>query len=308
MIVMWKKVRYRFNELYYTIGVCNSKTILDGSHKKPSNVHWIKFKGHKDNWLADPFVLQCDESEIIVLAEEFDNTTQKGRLVKVSIDRNNYKIVNKTIVLELDTHLSFPNYIKYNSDIYVYPENYQSGALKIYRYDSQKNALVEPRVLINEPLLDAAIVSIDGCFYIFAVKFTTGSLDDTKELCIYKSDSLFGEYVHFQTIINNKCQERGAGSIFWNNGRLIRPVQNCEGGYGVNLIFKELVLKNNQFEEKIIGEMFATNEYPEGLHTFNYLDDIVLIDGYRYKKGNIITIAKRFIRLYCPIRIKKRFM
>lgn len=41
------------------------------------------------------------------------------------------------------------------------------------------------------------------------------------------------------TLFDNTA--RSAGDIFVDNGKIVRPAQNCNGGYGVGLVFQEII-------------------------------------------------------------------
>ena len=174
-------------------------------------------------------------------------------------------------MLSLDTHLSFPIYLEENGMIYVYPENCQSGTLKIYEYDEKAKNLYNPQVIIADPLLDTQIVKIDGDFYAFGVKYQTGLQQDTKELYIYRAEELMGKYRCIQKIENLRCEERGAGAIFVEDNQLIRPAQCCEGGYGREVILYELNRDDDGFNEIEIGRVIPDKSAKTGgiLHTFN---------------------------------------
>ena len=45
----------------------------------------------------------------------------------MKVDVNSFEVIEKHVMLELDTHLSFPIYIRDKGKYYVYPENYQSS-------------------------------------------------------------------------------------------------------------------------------------------------------------------------------------
>lgn len=52
----------------------------------PINIKWMKH-GYKDRWFADPFILEEKEDAYIVLAEECMHENQKGRLVCLTIKK-----------------------------------------------------------------------------------------------------------------------------------------------------------------------------------------------------------------------------
>ena len=76
---------------------------------------------------------------------------------------------------------------------------------------------------------------------------------------------------------------------------MIRPVQKCEGDYGRNVIFKEIIINDGIFQEEVIGNIFPTSSFPEGLHTFNTLNNTYVIDGMGYNVGNWMTYIKKLL-------------
>lgn len=280
---------------FYIVGIfCNDQTDIfnDDSLKY---IKWIKFPGYKKNWLADPFILSVTDTEIVFFAEQMDSVKKKGKLVKVIVDRSNYTVNSISDILELDTHLSFPIIFTDGDDVYVYPENYQSGSLKIYKYNYQESRLENPVELISEPLVDTQILKYDNKYFAFGTKNITGELDDTRILYIYKSDTLLGEYKLFQIINNNLKRERGAGQIYDSREHIVRPVQGCDNAYGECIYFNELIYKDDKFIQNCISSVKATKHYPEGIHTYNTYGNISIIDSYGFVYGKIWSYIKNIL-------------
>lgn len=290
--ILKAKLRRRF----YIIGYGSTNDINFFVDSKPKNVRWIKFRDYKINWFADPYILSETDSFIEFLVEEWIEDEQKGRLTKFSYEKRSGKIFNKKIILDLKTHLSFPSIVREGNIFYICPENAASGKQKIYQYNLEKALLENPITIINEALLDVNIVKIDNNYYAFGIKLLEDNKCDNYKLRIYRSDNLLGHYEFYQEIDNNLAQERGAGSLFWYRNKLIRPVQNCEGDYGCNVIFKEVILKDGVFRENVIGGIFPNCIYPEGLHTFNTFNSTYVIDSMAYDVGNWMTYIKRVLR------------
>lgn len=289
----FSKLRMCLRRRYYVIGYGSFSDINVYSNEVPSHITWVRFNNYKTNWLADPYILAETDTNIEFLVEEWIENEHKGRLAKLSFDKKHRKVLYIKTILDLSSHLSFPSIVKENNRIYVCPENAASGKQKIYEYNTKKAILENPVTIINESLLDVNIVKIDHCYYAFGIRLLQNDQGDNCRLRIYKSDVLLGRYVLYQEITSDLAQERGAGAFFWYDGKLVRPVQNCEGDYGRNVIFKEILLKDNIFEEKVIGSLFPTNQYPEGLHTFNVQGDTYVIDGMGYNAGKWMTYLKR---------------
>ena len=284
----------------YYIGFLKETEMSLSIAERYAKVRWLDVRRYKkEGWFADPFILSVNGNIIELFVEEMIYKTGRGVIVYLKVDISSCEILEKHTMLELDTHLSFPIYIHDNGKLYVYPENYQSGSLKIYEFDEQTKSLVCPRIIINAPLLDTQIVKLEGSYYAFGVQFQTGLQKDTQKLYVYQADALLEDYKLVQVIENLKCEERGAGLIYKEDCRLIRPAQCCEGGYGKEVILYDLKKSRMGFEEKEIGRVIPDRKALNGniLHTYNRKGGWVVIDGWRYHYPQIASWYKKIRRL-----------
>ena len=284
----------------YYIGFLKEAEMPLPISERYAKVRWLDVRRYKnEGWFADPFILSVKGNIIELFAEEMVYKMGRGIIVYLKVDINSCEILEKHTMLQLDTHLSFPIYIRDNGKLYVYPENYQSGSLKIYEYDEQTKSLICPRIIINAPLLDTQILKLNGLYYAFGVQFQTGLQKDTQKLYVYQADTLLGDYKLVQVIENPRCEERGAGLIYTEDDQLIRPAQCCEGGYGKEVILYDLKKNRTRFEEKEIGRVIPDRKASNGniLHTYNKMDGWVVIDGWRYKYPRIAAWYKKIRKL-----------
>lgn len=100
---------------------------------------------------------------------------------------------------------------------------------------------------------------------------------------IFHSNDIKGPYQLVQTIQRKEPVERGAGPIFTNNQKLIRPSQDCKHGYGKGVIFNALS-HDGCFSEEISHKISSNVRFNNGLclHTFSRSGDIAVIDGLDY--------------------------
>lgn len=241
------------------------------------NIRWMKHN-YNDRWFADPFIIDDTEDAYIVLAEEYMHATRLGRLARLTVSKTDFILLKNETILDLATHLSFPNPIIVGRDVYIYPENGAAGNTKYYTYGNK------PRiagVLSELPLADAIITEIKGQYYLFA---TLAEECNGNNLRVYKSNEPFSNYVECQQISFNDNIARRAGNVFEWNGQLISPAQVCNNDYGEGVSLQVLEEKNGEIFLKEIKRMMPpTKDYPEGFHTYNvYKDNVVVIDGYRY--------------------------
>ena len=121
--------------------------------KALNKVQWLKHP-YRDRWFADPFIFKVTDSEIIVFVEECPIERPKGILCELVIDRKTKRLKERYVLLESDTHLSYPAFIRQNGTVYVYPENGASGKLNIYEYDETNHRLVNPKCILEKSVAD----------------------------------------------------------------------------------------------------------------------------------------------------------
>ena len=178
-----------------------------------------------------------------------------------------------SIILEKDTHLSFPAIYRTNGKVYVHPENSASGRSYMYRYDERLDKLVEPVEVLAEPVTDAIIKEKDGHFMMYATKVP---IPNGNELYVYQADSLFGPFEFKENIVFDKAYARMAGAmIVTETGEVVRPAQDCDGGdYGQAVHF----MSGN----KVISSLTPPMKRYAGIHTFNTLGGTFIVDLKRY--------------------------
>ena len=142
-------------------------TILDPD--RPVTIHWMKHN-EKKSWFADPFILGIDDAHIYVRVEEFYYPIERGRISKLTINRNTYQLEKIDVILELPTHLSFPAIIRKDGKTYIYPENSESGKLALYEFDTASNKCIPSKILCERPLTDAIITDLFGENQIFSTE------------------------------------------------------------------------------------------------------------------------------------------
>lgn len=285
----------------YNIGFIHSKTDKDILYRESNDNHvnWLDWNGYKGGWFADPFILSADDKTVNVLVEEWNDKLEKGRISKLVIDRLSNKLQKVVPLLENETHFSFPNIWREEGKIYVYPENYQSGGLYIYEYDDKSEKLVNPFCLVNEPLLDAQLLKFNGEYYLFAIRQDNGA-KQCKIQYVFKATNFKGKYSLIQTIENPLKEERGAGAFFIHNNHLIRPAQSCEVDYGYSMFFYDIICKDGEFKEKVIGRIYPNikERWNRKIHTYNRYGDIEVVDGYEYVYRYISYLYRKTLKRF----------
>lgn len=297
-----RRIKHQLQESAWLLGICEQGY----DNLKTGRIHWIdngKYKGKK--WFADPFILDYDEKIIHLLVEEFDYKVHRGRIAKLTIDRNNWTVTDCRIILDCDTHLSFPMIWREKGHIYVCPENYKSGAWHIYEYDKEKEKLTYLKLLIKEQLTDAIMYKEGEEYYILS---TFDPTPNGNHLSVYHSDSLLGEYTKVDVIEFEENIARNAGMIFKYQGKLIRPAQECNNTYGHALSFQCVDMKDGNLSFKEVYRFTSPHSmYHYGTHTYNEYKGMAVIDvkGKRYPLWG--TILKNTDEAMIALHLKKAY-
>ena len=233
---------------------------------------------YKNKWFADPFILREDEKELHLLVEEFDFGVKKGRIAHIIIDKSSNRISDCKILLEAATHLSFPAIYEIGDKMFVHPENAASGKSVIYEYDQEQDALVNPRVIIEEPLTDAVIHKSGGEYELVSTKNPS---PNGNTLNFYRSQDFFGPYLSTGTKTYHNNTARMAGAFYGT----VRPAQNCHGAYGRSVVFYE--------GEKVLKELKPSGVKYAGLHTFNTKGNTFVVDLKKYDYALLYYVKER---------------
>lgn len=260
----------------------------------PLKVNWLRH-GFKDRWFADPFILDVADAEILVLVEEYRYETQKGRIALLVIDRQTFELKSLEIVLEEETHLSFPAIWRENGKVFIYPENWKSGALSLYEL---KNGRYDPdtkRILCEEAMADAIMTERFGKLQLFSVR-------ENDKLRVYDFDTITHRFALSFEKPFGKATARNAGDFFEYEGEAFRPAQVCVDHYGEALeIQKVIYVGPGNFcliPYKTIHSPHGTLR--SGLHTLNSFKDVVVIDVHGWNHRWIVSIIHLIRRiLYC---------
>ena len=273
----------------WNIGFCEQspEDLID--RKVLNKVQWMKHP-YRDRWFADPFILKVTDSEIVVFVEECQIERPKGILCELVIDRKTKRLKKRYVLLELDTHLSYPAIIHQCGKVFVYPENGASGKLNIYEYDEVAHKLVRPKIVLDKAVADSTIIKWGGKYNLVATLFP----QTQEQAFLFCSDNLFGHYELSSTIPFQSSREysRPAGNWIVLGNQLFRPAQDCVKRYGAGISMMNVNLNGDNLQEECVFKLYPeSRKYSRGLHTINFMSGICVIDGY----GFLHPIARSLI-------------
>lgn len=263
----------------WNIGFCNMTPEKFISSGELRHIVWMK-NPYKDRWFADPFLLKVNGEFITVFVEERMVLGNRGYLSELVIDRNSFEIKERFVILETDSHLSYPAIIKNDERVFVYPENALGGPLKMYEYDAMKHQLINSRTILNEKVADSTILKSGDKYYLIAVKYP----DSLEKAYLYESDKFDGPYEQVEdnpVQMSRSCSRPGGNWFFVNNG-LFRPAQDCSVNYGGALKVMRVNSLNPFSEQEVMTVRPLSFKYNLGIHTINFLDGVAVFDGYGF--------------------------
>ena len=280
----------------YNIGFIDGdlESILNG---EPIKINWLKHS-YKDRWFADPFILDINDNDIIVLVEEWYDPIQRGRISKLTIDKHTYKLKNLKVMIEADYHLSFPAIDRKSDGIYIHPESSSINKLETYKYDTATDSFRKVGVLSELPLTDSVCNELFGRNLMFSTKLPDAN---GKELGIYYYNSenrqySIKEYYHFKDNIS-----RMAGNFFKYRGKIYRPAQVCIKSYGDAVSIQEVSFKDGKWDFKEIRRIYSPHpDLDLGFHTFNVYKDTIVVDAIGYRRSKLCHLIRNAkSRLLC---------
>ena len=240
---------------------------------------WIKSpKGH---FYADPFVLERDGQQWVFF-EDYDYQRKRGSIACAAVSASG-DIGDVQVVVEADSHLSYPHIFADGDSLYMIPENGSARVVRLYRcvkFPQQWSPVAD---LFRGPAFDTSVWKQDGLWWFFT------TLQDPRgsgvALYLFFSECLTGEWQYHPAnpISFDVRNARSAGRLFENGGKLIRPSQNGTIRYGHSFALNEVVaLTRSTYEERTIFTVepnwFTTLM---STHTYNRDGSIEAIDGQR---------------------------
>lgn len=285
---MIRRLIRSFSDEVWNIGFIQNclGDILEG---KQIQVKWVKHD-FKNSWFADPFILDVTENEIHILAEEFYKPIQRGRISRLIIDKGTFGLKQRDVVLELPTHLSFPAIIRRDGEIFIYPENGESGELNLYQYFPETNECRKVKTILHEVVADAVMMTIEGMEYLFCTK---PPKPNGNVLNVYKRDDS-GVFKAVQEYAFEENVARMAGDFFEYQGEMFRPAQECNVQYGHAVLLQKMIREDGRFIFDEVRRLHSVHpSLNVGMHTLNMYKGMIVTDALGFRNMWIRRILKK---------------
>ena len=283
---LWRRLRPAHRTLRWKLAVRHAATPLyeDPSLAALTQFRWLESPPDRD-W-ADPFLFE-HAGQTWLFFEEMDSAAGRGHIACGRLTPDG-TLVDVRPVLKRPYHLSYPQIIAADNEIYLVPEAAESGGVELYRAISFPDRWVLDQRLLDFPCVDSTVFRAGAGWKMYtspvAVK---GHAPITWAM---QSERLRGpwQYDSQGPVSTDAGSARGAGNIIRTNGRRIRPSQDCAIDYGRALLFNELLEpEDSRYRERVVARV-ESGWLPGlvGVHTYNRCGTWEVIDG------NFSTLAK----------------
>jgi hypothetical protein len=229
--------------------------------------------------MADPFLWEAGGRDYLFF-EELATGSLRGRLACVEVFENG-SCSEMKIILDRPFHLSYPCILPCGGELFLLPESSEAKTVELYRFSRFPWEVELVSTLAeNIPLVDTTPLFHEGRWYFF-----TSTLQPFMEGLLFWADRLDGPWkLHPASPVSISVRNsRSAGNLFWKDGRLFRPLQDCSVRYGYAIQVNEVTrLTPNEFEEHKVAYIppsWRPNLF--GTHTWNENPKFQVIDGIR---------------------------
>jgi hypothetical protein len=233
----------------------------------------------KDGW-ADPFII----NDKYLFVEQVNADSGKGKLVLAQLDSECNIVEYKTIINE-PFHLSYPNVLTINGKWYMIPESAEDKSLRLYeatefpvKWKYLRNLQYHVRFYDFTPFFH------NGLWWMFACSKEMERGSSFDQLYLFYSEDFINTTWKphvMNPIITDSSSARMAGNLFWRNGELYRPSQDCFVRYGGRIKLNKVIkLSITEYEEELT-EIVSSADIgltAKVMHTINDNDTTTVFD------------------------------
>ena len=231
------------------------------------------------HYWADPVLSKIGEDLWLF----FEHMIESDGIAQISCGRvtSTGELIDIRTVLRRPHHLSYPQIIAAEGEVYMLPEAAQSGGLDLYRARGFPDDWVLEARLLDFRCVDTSIFESAGAWWmVTSPRVAPGHAPIT---WLMRADRLIGPWYYCPggIVSSSASSARGAGAVFAFQNRLIRPSQDCSRRYGEALVFSAInSLAPGGYRETSFRRIEGSG-LPNliGVHSYSRVNDWEVIDG-----------------------------
>jgi hypothetical protein len=264
------------------------------AYDRLASLAWRTVIPPRDRFWADPFPVRVPGGHVVFVEEYLH---ERGRAHISAIEVSESGATSAPVpVLEREHHLSYPFILEWHGERFMIPESIGGRTVDAYRATSFPDSwTLEAQLLGDVRAVDATPIEVEGRWWMFAgvaPERHSHPSDWQEELHLFHASSPLGPWTpHRRNPVKTDVRgSRPAGALFWRNGELWRPAQDCSVRYGYAItLHRVLRLNASEFLEEPVARIDP--DWTPGLrgtHTVNSSPGLVVLDGrlIRRKRGD----------------------
>ncbi len=243
-------------------------------------------------WIADPFLFSC-QGQIYLFAEAYDKEKHIGRIASMKYYGTDF--TDFSIIIQEPYHMSYPFVFQVENEILMIPETGDNRTVDLYRVEDMPTKWVKQETILNgRKFVDTNLVFDDNGQPCALITYD----DEKRELLVYRY-ALHKTPELIDCIYDKNKVLRGAGNVFRDGKKLIRPSQCGRVLYGKSIFFSNIGIKSNSFFSHPICKLEARSLPVEGggeigkVHTYSSAGNLEVVD-YAKLKPELLKPAKKF--------------
>jgi hypothetical protein len=234
---------------------------------------WRVASPPRDRYWADPFVFDSD-GDTLVFIEQVRFADRRGELAVGRVESGG-ELSEFEPILSAAHHLSYPYVLRDGGRTFMIPESSEARRVELWAATDFPTGWTQAAVLLEGVrAVDASVVQSGGLYWMWVNQsFEGGRLDD--ETFLYFSDRLESGWTPHprNPVVSDARRARPAGRPFLHGDVLIRPAQDCTGGYGSRVVFNAVeILTADDYRERPIGSLGPewAPGHNLGAHTYTF--------------------------------------
>lgn len=243
---------------------------------------FVLAKSPANQWCADPFVYEAD-SEHYIFVEQYVNEKEKGCIGYFHFEDG--VPVNNGILIENSYHMSYPDVFEYDGQYYMIPESSANSTVDLYIADHFPDQWRKVKSLISgSKYVDSTVYQDGDRYYLISYTMVGGY-----EVHVFSLDMKEQKVELLAKKRYEKNIARPGGRLFVEDGKLMRPAQDCSRKYGEALIIYQVddLNRNGEFVEHEVRRIEAgalhVENAPERVHQLTNDDKYEVVDVYKEK-------------------------
>ena len=241
----------------------------------------ITYHAPPGRFWADPFPIVVDD-KVWMFFEDYSFASKKAVIACAPVSTNG-GLGEVVTALACPYHLSYPFVFEHQGQLYLIPETWDEKRVDLWRCRRFPDDWTRERTLLDDVnMSDPTLHHQDGKLWLFGT-VSEARMRANDELHIYMADALEGTWRPHPAnpVVSDHRSARPAGRLFFQDGHLIRPSQDCRGRYGRAVVLHRVdVLDERTYAETPIGRIDGSGlPGNRGTHTVNYAGGLEFLDG-----------------------------